>query len=211
MERTGPDFRQVSGNRRKASKFRKRAASASLTSPGVRVAAGRQPPRRIRASVCGSALAVSRGAGDLDEVEPAQQGDAPALPLPAGEVDAPGELARQDGVPAGGEAGDQGAEGAASVTIAVLPFTIRGDQRFAYLGGEPTPGPRPRQPAPAQAGDTSIDPVDIQQVFDRGAMQADRSAASCIGRKRSGISAVIVRSDPSPSCRTVRRSVRSKE
>ncbi|MEW9855870.1 cell wall hydrolase [Novosphingobium sp. M1R2S20] len=50
--------------------------------------------------------------------------------------------------------------------------------RFAYLGGEPTPGPRPRQPAPAQAGDTSIDPVDIQQVFDRGAMQADRSAAS---------------------------------
>src|SRR4051812_28648655 len=58
VERTGPDFRQVSGNRRKASKFRKRAASASLT--GVRVAAGRQPPRRIRARVCGSALAVSR-------------------------------------------------------------------------------------------------------------------------------------------------------
>src|SRR3954464_13571831 len=56
VERTGPDFRQVSGSRRKASKFRKRAASASLTR--VRVAAGRQPPRRIRA--CGSALAVSR-------------------------------------------------------------------------------------------------------------------------------------------------------
>src|SRR3954470_23678662 len=72
VERTGPDFRQVSGNRRKASKFRKRAASASLTR--VRVAAGRQPPRRIRA--CGSALAVSRGAGDLDEVEPAQQSSA---------------------------------------------------------------------------------------------------------------------------------------
>src|SRR3954470_5206540 len=70
VERTGPDFRQVSGSRRKASKFRKRAASASLTR--VRVAAGRQPPRRIR--VCGSALAVSRGAGDLDEVKPAQQG-----------------------------------------------------------------------------------------------------------------------------------------
>src|SRR3954464_135677 len=52
VERTDPDFRQVSGNRRKASKFRKRAASASLTSPGVRVAAGRQPPRRIRARVC---------------------------------------------------------------------------------------------------------------------------------------------------------------
>src|SRR3954463_7499435 len=56
VERTGPDFRQVSGNRRKASKFRKRAASASLTR--VRVAAGRQPPRWIRA--CGSARAVSR-------------------------------------------------------------------------------------------------------------------------------------------------------
>src|SRR3954469_16418758 len=56
VERTGPDFRRVSGMRRKASKFRKHAASASLTR--VRVAAGRQPPRRIRA--CGSALAVSR-------------------------------------------------------------------------------------------------------------------------------------------------------
>src|SRR3954471_1671844 len=54
--RVGPDLRWVSGMRRKASKFRKRAASASLTR--VRVAAGRQPPRRIRA--CGSALAVSR-------------------------------------------------------------------------------------------------------------------------------------------------------
>src|SRR4051812_10389172 len=60
VERTGPDFRRVSGNRRKASKFRKRAASASLSSPGVSVAAGRQPPRRIRARVCGSARAVSR-------------------------------------------------------------------------------------------------------------------------------------------------------
>src|SRR3954451_20208446 len=59
VERTGPDFRQVSGSRRKASKFRKRAASASLTR--VRVAAGRQPPRRIRARVCGSALAGSAG------------------------------------------------------------------------------------------------------------------------------------------------------
>src|SRR3954468_23030585 len=39
VERKGPDFRRVSGNRRKASKFRKRAASASLTSPGVSVAA----------------------------------------------------------------------------------------------------------------------------------------------------------------------------
>src|SRR4051794_34617669 len=58
--RVGPDLRRVSGMRRKASKFRKRSASASLTSPGVRVAAGRQPPRRIRARVCGSALAVSR-------------------------------------------------------------------------------------------------------------------------------------------------------
>src|SRR3954469_12258984 len=56
VERTGPDFRQVSGNRRKASKFRKRAASPSLPNPGVGVPAGRQPPRRIRA--CGSALAV---------------------------------------------------------------------------------------------------------------------------------------------------------
>jgi hypothetical protein len=73
-------LRRVSGMRRKASKFRKRAASASLTSPGVRVAAGRQPPRRIRARVCGSALAVSRSAGDLDEVEPAQQSSAAALP-----------------------------------------------------------------------------------------------------------------------------------
>src|SRR3954454_20759797 len=54
--RAGPDLRRGSGNRRKASKFRKHAASASLTR--VRVAAGRQPPRRIRA--CGSALAVSR-------------------------------------------------------------------------------------------------------------------------------------------------------
>src|SRR4051794_13214642 len=35
VERTGPDFRQVSGNRRKASKFRKRAASASLTRVSV--------------------------------------------------------------------------------------------------------------------------------------------------------------------------------
>src|SRR3954468_23750432 len=60
VERKGPDFRRVSGTRRKASKFRKRAASASLTSPGVSVAAGRQPPRRIRARVCGSARAVSR-------------------------------------------------------------------------------------------------------------------------------------------------------
>src|SRR3954454_8301880 len=76
VERTGPDFRQVSGSRRKASKFRKRAAGASLTRVGV--AAGRQPPRRIRA--CGSALAVSRGAGDLNEVEPAQQSSAAALP-----------------------------------------------------------------------------------------------------------------------------------
>src|SRR3954470_6555338 len=58
--RVGPDLRRVSGMRRKASKFRKRAASASLTSPGVRVAAGRQPPRRIRARVSGSARAVSR-------------------------------------------------------------------------------------------------------------------------------------------------------
>src|SRR3954462_14672016 len=74
VERTGPDFRQVSGSRRKASKFRKRAAGASLTRGGV--AAGRQPPRRIRA--CGSALAVSRGAGDLNEVEPAQQSSAAA-------------------------------------------------------------------------------------------------------------------------------------
>src|SRR3954449_8801517 len=40
VERTGPDFRQVSGSRRKASKFRKRAASASLTR--VRVAASRR-------------------------------------------------------------------------------------------------------------------------------------------------------------------------
>src|SRR3954471_8511477 len=76
VERTGPDFRQVSGNRGKAPKFGKRAASASLTR--VRVAAGRQPPRWIRA--CGSARAVSRGAGDLDEVKPAQQGGAAALP-----------------------------------------------------------------------------------------------------------------------------------
>src|SRR3954462_8936317 len=60
VERKGPDFRRVSGNRRNASKFRKRAASACLTSPGVRVAAGRQPPRRIKARTSGSALAVSR-------------------------------------------------------------------------------------------------------------------------------------------------------
>src|SRR3954467_4391815 len=60
VERTGPDFRQVSGNRRKASEFRKRAASACLTSPGVRVAAGRQPPSRIRVRPSGSARAVSR-------------------------------------------------------------------------------------------------------------------------------------------------------
>src|SRR3954468_9794654 len=43
-ERKGPDCRRGSGNRRNASKFRKRAASACLTSPGVRVVGGRQPP-----------------------------------------------------------------------------------------------------------------------------------------------------------------------
>src|SRR3954463_3511737 len=58
VERTGPDFRQVSGSRRKASEFRKRAASASLTR--VRVAAGRQPPSRIRVRTSGLARAVSR-------------------------------------------------------------------------------------------------------------------------------------------------------
>src|SRR3954464_10413911 len=58
--RRGPDFRGVWGTRRKASTWRKRAASASLTSPGVSVAAGRQPPSRIRARTSGSARAVSR-------------------------------------------------------------------------------------------------------------------------------------------------------
>ena len=60
MERTGPDLQRVSGIRRNASKSRKRAARASLTSPGVSVAAARQPPIRIRARTSGSALAVSR-------------------------------------------------------------------------------------------------------------------------------------------------------
>jgi hypothetical protein len=78
VERTGPDLRRVSGIRRNASKSRKRAARASLTR--VSVAAARQPPIRIRARTSGSARAVSRGAGDLDEVKPAQQGGAAALP-----------------------------------------------------------------------------------------------------------------------------------
>jgi hypothetical protein len=85
MERTGPDLRRVSGIRRNASKSRKRAARASLTSPGVSVAAARQPPIRIRARTSGSARAVSRGTGDLDEVQPAQQGD--ALPHGAEAID----------------------------------------------------------------------------------------------------------------------------
>jgi len=85
VERTGPDLRRVSGIRRNASKSRKRAARASLTR--VSVAAARQPPIRIRARTSGSARAVSRGTGDLDEVEPAQQGDAAALPHGAEAID----------------------------------------------------------------------------------------------------------------------------
>src|SRR4051794_22380069 len=56
--RAGPDLRRVSGTRRKASKFRKRAASASLTSPGVRVAASRRG-----GSERGSAVRPLRSAG----------------------------------------------------------------------------------------------------------------------------------------------------
>src|SRR3954452_5069766 len=53
VERRGPDFRRVSGNRRKASKFRKRAASACLTSPGVSVAAEADQGEGLRLGPCG--------------------------------------------------------------------------------------------------------------------------------------------------------------
>ena len=75
--RMGPDFRQVSGMRRKASKSRKRAASASLTRVRV-VAPAAEADQGVRLGPGGQQ--DQQGAGDLDEVEPAQQGDAAALP-----------------------------------------------------------------------------------------------------------------------------------
>src|SRR4051812_1448193 len=78
VERKGPDFRRVSGNRRKASKFRKRAASASLTSPGVSVAASHRG-----GSGQGSAARLGRSAGPARcgrSERGAQQGGAAALP-----------------------------------------------------------------------------------------------------------------------------------
>src|SRR3954471_16438334 len=78
VERKGPDFRRVSGNRRKASKFRKRAASASLTSPGVRVAASHRG-----GSGQGSAARLWPAAGPARcgrSERGAQQGGAAALP-----------------------------------------------------------------------------------------------------------------------------------
>ena len=44
VSRTGPDLPRVAGMRRNASQSRNRRASASLTRPGVSVAAWRQPP-----------------------------------------------------------------------------------------------------------------------------------------------------------------------
>src|SRR4051794_14615913 len=57
---TGPDLPRGVGTRRNASKSRNRRARASLTKPGVSVAALRQPPGRTNARVSGSTLAVSR-------------------------------------------------------------------------------------------------------------------------------------------------------
>src|SRR4051794_25875663 len=51
VPRTGPDLPRVVGTRRNASKSRNRRASASLTKPGVSVAALRQPPGRTNAKV----------------------------------------------------------------------------------------------------------------------------------------------------------------
>src|SRR3954464_2861703 len=58
VERTGPDFRRVSGNRRKASKFRTGPASASLTSRVFRAAASHRG-----GSGQGSAARLGRSAG----------------------------------------------------------------------------------------------------------------------------------------------------
>ena len=83
MPRTGPDLPRFAGTRRNASKSRNLWASASLTRPGVSVAALRQPPTRTRARVCGSALRGQQhqqGAADQHQVQPTQQGRSAALP-----------------------------------------------------------------------------------------------------------------------------------
>src|SRR4028119_833496 len=61
VPRAGSDLPRVVGTRRNASKSRNRRASASLTKPGVSVAALRQPTPRTHASASRPRLAVRRG------------------------------------------------------------------------------------------------------------------------------------------------------